>query len=161
MTEDEAQRIYEEVTEAIVDPSMTSYTNVWKGARTTYWNKGLEEATKRRNKAHRVWYKRGIIRAKEEARRIERVLKKMIMREKRRLKGGTRELLLTEPLGERAMEMKVDKRNRERWKNMCTRKGKQVSPASFKKHMVEAHEQWRYPPIQPLRFRPCPGSRKG
>lgn len=59
---------------------------------------------------------------------------------------------MKEPLGERASAMKQDKATSQRWSAMCTRQGKQVAPAAFTRHLVDTHEQCRYPPITPRCF---------
>lgn len=89
---------------------------------------------------------------KEESTVLNATLKRMIRRKKRMLIKETKEMLLHEPLGDWAREMKEDKRNRQRWLHMGMRKVKQVAPAAFTKHLNDVHEQWHYPPITPRTF---------
>lgn len=87
--------------------------------------------------------------------RLDLALTRMIRREIGGLKTGYGRTT-ARSVGERAQPIQLDKINKARWKEVCTRRGRQMTPVAFTRHMVDTHQQWAYPPIPPRKFTPPP-----
>lgn len=72
----------------------------------------------------------------------------MVRRKKRRLVKKNNDEILKVPLGDNAKALKMYRRSRDRRRKMGARKGRQMTPAAFTKHLYEAHEQCIYTPLK-------------
>lgn len=79
--------------------------------------------------------------------RLYRLPRMAVRRDKRRIERGDRNMMRRAPLIAKAKAAKVDRESTERHKEILERKGRQVTPAAFTAFLQNVHQQARFEPI--------------
>lgn len=72
---------------------------------------------------------------------VSKQMEREVWREKKWKKREDRETILRAPFGDKSQAMATDKRRRKREQEVRRRRGKQVTPAEFTRHMESVHRQ--------------------